>query len=138
MNEFLYYFFCDDEFPNLPDERKEQLLDEKGKHISRQTISKWIGKLENKNLILRSKGNANYYFSNTGTIIPTDMDTYLAAWHKYWIDRKNYNSGYAIDAMIDTYGGIAKKHLIPIRNKLEEEKINMIIDMVSKPYEYIG
>lgn len=133
LKEFMFYFFCDDDFRGLPDERKEKEMETYGKPVSRQTIGKWINKLEMQNLIHRSVDNIRYFFAYRDTIIDTNKEKYSEAWKNYWRD-KNYLeccSGNAIGHMISTYGGVAKKHYVPVDNALYTDKINELIGYVT-------
>lgn len=135
FEEFLYYFLCDDDFPLLPDETKEKFMDEKNHHISRQTIGKWIKKLDELNWIIKSCNNYVYYFSSKGSQIRTDYDTYKQAWKEYW-DCKN-DGGTTSDAiayMRMKYGGVAKKHPLPEQNVLYLDKIKQLTDIVCNDF----
>ena len=56
MRNFYYYFFNDDTFMAMPDEVKETMMRLDNHTISRQAISRYISKLEKKDLIQKSSG----------------------------------------------------------------------------------
>ena len=67
LKYFLYYFFCDETFAQIPDEAKEEKLRGDGKDISRQTIAKYIERLGKLNLI--SKKLIILYITSQAEII---------------------------------------------------------------------
>lgn len=135
FRDFLYYFFCDEEFPLLPDEKKSVRMNEYGTPVSRQTISKWINRLSDRGWIGIS-AEFNYYFSYKGEIIHTDQETYCKAWREYWgIVHQNKSSSDGINIMIYNYGGIARKHPLPKQNAFCIDEIKYVTDLVVESVE---
>ena len=136
LKYFMYYFFCDETFAQIPDEAKEAKLREDDRNISRQTVSNYIERLNRLNLISTRTDNYVYYFARGGNRRAATKEEYNKAWHEYW-ERKNMEwcSEQAILAMCCDYGGVAKKYPIPEWNGIFMKEIHYIIDLVSESIE---
>ena len=136
LKYFMYYFFCDETFAQLPDEVKEVKLRGDGKTISRQTISNYIERLNKLNLISKNTDNYVYYFASGDYRETTTKEDYSKAWREYWANKNNgCDSSEAIRIMCYDYGGVARKYPIPEWNGIYLEEINYIIDLVCESIE---
>ena len=133
----LYYaFFNDDEFMAMPDEVKEKRMGDNGKPVSRQTISRYIEKLQAKNLILRNTGEYLYYFAYRKQQRIVEHSEYKKAWKEYWIDKdKGLDSIEAICNMICNYGGVARKQEKPQANGIYLAEIQYLCDLIQEGIE---
>lgn len=133
---FLYYFFCDETFAQIPDEAKAERLKKDKNDISRQTIAKYIARLDTLNLISKNTDNYVYYFASGNYRENTTKETYSKAWKEYWQNKSNgYSTADAINEMRYNYGGVARKYPIPEWNGIYLEEINYIIDLVCESIE---
>jgi len=136
FRNFLYYFFCDDNFRELPDETKEFFLDEKEKHISRQTLANYTRILERLNLVSTLGGEYIYYFAIKRNQRRVEKEEYNKAWREYFQDRRNgLESWEAINNMCWNYGGVARKYRVPEINAIEASFINQIVELVCENIE---
>ena len=136
LKYFMYYFFCDETFAQIPDEAKEERLRGDGNDISRQTVSKYIERLNTLNLISKNTGNYVYYFASGNYRETTTKETYSKAWKEYWQNKNNgYTTTDAINEMRYNYGGVARKYPIPEWNGIYLDEINYIIDLVCESIE---
>ena len=127
---FLYYFLNVEDFVNLPDQAKEQYMNDSNRYVSRQTIARYIQKLINANYVARSN-DFIYYFVYKGVRKPTDKETYCKAWREYFKDKENgYDSSMAIFNMIANYGGYAQKYAPTEQNAIYEDNINHLNELV--------
>lgn len=136
LKYFLYYFFCDETFAQIPDEAKEERLRSDKKDISRQTIAKYIERLDRLNLISKNTGNYVYYFAKGGNRRTATKEEYSKAWAEHWENLRNgYRSAESIINMCFEYGGVARKYPIPEWNGIYLDEINYIIDLVCESIE---
>lgn len=136
LKYFLYYFFCDEEFSCLPNDTKQPFMAEHGVYVSRQTMTKWINMLSNRNWISLDS-NFRYYFAYDGNIEETDQDTYNKAWKEYFFISKEYKNCYIGTAhVINKFGGMPKKHPLPDQNAFYAREIQTLIDLVTESIEY--
>ena len=136
VRNLYYYFFNDEEFMAMPDEVKEYRLKENGKKVTRQSIAKYLAKLDAKNLIIIDACEYIYYFAYRHKQRITNHDEYCSAWKDYWRDRdKGFNSHEAIVAMRIAYGGVARKQPIPQINGIYLEEINTLCNLIQESIE---
>lgn len=133
----LYYaFFNDDEFMAMPDEVKEKRMRDNGRPISRQSIARYLEKLNTKELIHRNTGEYLYYFALHQNQRFVEYEEYLKAWHEYWCDvDSGLRSREAIENMIWNYGGVARKQEKPTPNVFHLEEIQYICDLIQESIE---
>lgn len=119
LKNFFYYFFCDEDFAQLPITEMERILKSDGLAPSRQTLTKWIQFLKEKNII--HKSNEYNYFATVSSEISTESvqiskELYLKAWEAYWsTKRKGGSYEEACAALIKVNGGrISKKPKIEV------------------------
>lgn len=141
LRNFFYYFFCDEEFQQLPVGEMERVMSRDGKGVSRQTISKWIKFLRNKGIIYINEAECLYYVSFTigdeTTVEEITQEQYKLAWRKYWNVR---NAGgewaQAYNAMCKVNGGtVFKKPLIEenvFHTDLIDDLIAVLLDSLEK------
>ena len=104
--------------------------------ISRQTIAKYIARLDTLNLISKNTDNYVYYFASGNYRETTTKETYSKAWREYWQNKNNgYTTTDAINEMRYNYGGVARKYPIPEWNGIYLDEINYIIDLVCESIE---
>lgn len=136
IRNLFYYFFNDDEFMAMPDEVKEYRLDKNSKHVARQSIAKYIAKLDAKNLIDRNTKEFIYYFAYRHNQRITDRDEYRSAWHDYWSYKDaGLSSSEARWNVICDYGGMPRKQPIPQINGIYLEEINYLCDLIQESFE---
>lgn len=136
LKYFMYYFFCDEEYPRLPNETKQEFMNINGVDVSRQTIGKWIKLLQSRNWI-DIGGNYRYYFISDGIVTETDQETYNKAWKEYFRVTREYKDCYlGIARVQNVYGGIPKKHPLPDQNAFYAKEIQTLVDLVTQAIEY--
>lgn len=136
VRNLYYYFFNDDEFMAMPDEVKEHRLDDRGKHISRQTIANHLAKLNAKGFINQETYEYIYYFAYKHKQRIVNRSEYLKAWHEYWKDIDDgLFSRDAINNMRAKYGGVARKQMKPDINAFYLEEINTLLDYIQQSIE---
>lgn len=128
---FYYQFFNDEEFAAMPDEVKEQRMRELNQSISRQTIAKYIEKLNAKGFLTTHGTNYIYYFAYKNNQLITSKEEYCKAWRECHLRlTKGMNWAETISIMRIDYGGVARKQAIPEINGIyleEYEKLNTLI-----------
>lgn len=141
LKTFFYFFFCDEEFQNLPVSEMARVLEKEDEPISRQTISKWIEFLRKKNIICADNSEYVYfatvsYNGHVGSVEIT-KEEYLKAWKAYWNVR---NSGLpysqAFNAMCKVNGGTVFKKPSIVENGFYTELINDLIDILIEDVEF--
>lgn len=134
LRNFFYYFFCDDEFRQLPIVEMERQMKEDGKPICRQTISKWINYLEKKDIIGFSSECVYYVsFSVEGEhfIEEIPKEKYLEAWRRYWALKKEGCQWHqCFNAMCSVNGGTVFKKPIVEQNGIYNELIDTLIELL--------
>lgn len=136
LRNFYWYYFNDEIFMAMPDERKETMLTEQKRRITRQTIAAYTQKLIIHNLITTNHYNFIYYFAYKETQRIVDKKEYSQAWKEYWANRDNgMDSGTAISIMRFGYGGIARKQPIPEVNGIYNYKIDEMLTYIQQSME---
>lgn len=133
LRNFFYYFFCDDEFQQLPVAEMERVLAADGRAISYKTIAKWISYLEEKGIIYRSITEYVYYCSISGKAVEITKEEYLKAWEVFRNTLKNTRDwNEARKKMIEVNGGAVHKTPLVQENDFYGELINSLADLVMK------
>lgn len=135
LRNFFYYFFCDEEFQQLPIGQMVEAMEQDGKTICRQTISKWIQFLEKQGIISIDNANCLYYVSFTigekHFVEEISREDYSKAWRKYWKIRKNGGTyAEAFNAMCQVNGGTIFKKPAIEENAFYNELICDLIDVL--------
>lgn len=135
LRNFFYYFFCDEEFQQLPATQMANIMQNDNKYICRQTVVKWIEFLRNKGIIQIDNYNAVYYVSFTVGknvyIEEITKEKYLEAWHKYWNVKKSGGSyEQARASMCKVNGGVVFKKPRIEENGFYNELIANLIDVI--------
>lgn len=117
FRNFMYVLLCDDDFGWRPDEMKEEYLRKAGKDVSRQTIAKYINRLEKYGIIGTPSGDYKYYkVFKEHNIQKHEIITkqeYCAAWKIYWqCIAEGYDSRSAYKSMYNRMGGVPRKSLV--------------------------
>ena len=107
-----------------------------GKDISRQTIANYTAKLEAHDLINRYSPDYIYYFAYKGEQRIVQREEYSKAWREYWA-KLNAGVNYykAMDDMIFTYGGVARKQAIPQINGIYNKQIEYMLSLIQQSIE---
>lgn len=136
LRNFYFYYFNDEEFMAMPDEVKESRMRKEGKDISRQTIANYTAKLEAHDLINRYSPDYIYYFAYKGEQRIVQREEQSKAWHEYWA-KLNAGVNYykAMDDMIFTYGGVARKQAIPQINGIYNKQIEYMLSLIQQSIE---
>ena len=139
LRDFLFYFLGNDDFNWRPMEMMEQYLRIEGNGVSRQTISKYITKLEECGLIHKG-GECVYYlvFKNYGAqdhkIIT--KEEYCAGWRLYFdCKAKHYDSRAAYSCMYNRFGGVPRKQQRIEENAFYANELNTLEKLVMDSFE---
>ena len=136
LRNFFYYFFCDEEFQQLPIGEMERILEAEGKKISRQTISKWIEFFKSKNIINESQ--EYLYFATIKTDISTESlritkEEYVEAWKRYWnIRREGGSYNEAFNAMCGVNGGVVFKKPMIEENGFYNNLLDSLVELLDE------
>ena len=136
VQNLYYHFFNDEIFSALPDEVKEYQLRAMDKDVSRQSIARYLQKLERNNLIIRNTNNFLYYFAYGQTQRFVEKEDYTGAWAEYYAKKnKGINSSTAIMEMFADYGGVARKQAVPEINGIYNKEIDYMLSLIQKNME---
>lgn len=136
VQNLYYHFFNDEIFSALPDEVKEYQLRAMSKDVSRQSIARYLEKLERNNLIIRNTNNFLYYFAYGQTQRFVEKEDYTGAWAEYYAKKnKGINSSTAIMEMFADYGGVARKQAVPEINGIYNKEIDYMLSLIQKNME---
>ena len=136
VQNLYYHFFNDEVFSALPDEVKEYQLRMMDKDVSRQSIARYLQRLEMNNLINRHTNNFIYYFAYGHTQRFVEKEEYTGAWKEHWARIHDGASNYtSIMEMFADYGGVARKQAIPDINGIHNEKIDYMLSLIQKNIE---
>lgn len=136
---FLYYLFNDDGFTGLPCEMMEATINADDLILSRQTIERYLRRLDDNNLLLRASGEYHYYFAKKGNLIETTQEEYRQAWMEYWQAKNDGRPTQdAICEMCWKYGGVAKKQAIILLNGIYGKELDKLNEMVCERIEQMG
>lgn len=137
LKRFLYFFFCDEDFQQLPIGEMERLMQKENAYITRQTIAKWIQFLKEKNIINESDSEYNY-FATVVTEISTESlsitkELYLKAWRAYWNVRKTGGCHEeAFRAMHSVNGGAVFKKRMVEPNGFYSKLIDALVKTINQ------
>lgn len=137
---FYYYCLNDELFMAKPDEEKAMLLEDKGKHISRQTIAGYERKLFDVYFYSKSDTEFIYYFASDGNYRTAEHEEYLEAWHDYWewkeqTKKELGNLRYVCARIKLKYGGFPRKQGIIQANAIEMPQIHKLIALTNESFE---
>lgn len=137
---FYYYCLNDELFMAKPDEEKAMLLEDKGKHISRQTIAGYERKLFDVYFYSKSDTEFIYYFASDGNYRTAEHEEYLEAWHDYWewkeqAKKELGNLRYVCARIKLKYGGFPRKQGIIQANAIEMPQIRKLIALTNESFE---
>lgn len=136
VRNFYNYFFNDEEFMAMPDEVKEYRMRAQGQDVSRQTIARYVYRLDQQNLIDRNTNNFLYYFAYKHEQFFVDREEYIQSWHEYWDDiEEGLPCIEAICKMIGNYGGVARKQAIPEVNAIYLDEIEYLRALIQESLE---
>ena len=136
VQNLYYHFFNDEIFSALPDEVKEYQLRAMSKDVSRQSIARYLEKLERNTLIIRNTNNFLYYFAYGQTQRFVEKEDYTGAWAEYYAKKnKGINSSTAIMEMFADYGGVARKQAVPEINGIYNKEIDYMLSLIQKNME---
>lgn len=137
---FIYLLLNYDGFNGMGAEMMEEFLRDKPVNISRQTISKYIKRLEDNNYISTSFSDFVYYKVykkygvQTHEIVP--REEYSAAWKIYWDckEKKGYDSSAAFITMYNKFGGVPRKHPLIEPNVFYKDVMDWLTDILYKDF----
>lgn len=135
LKKFLYRFFFDKEFQQLPSSAMAREL-ETDCQVTYQTINRWMEKLFEQSMIFRSLWEFNYYSHGRdydGNIItfPIDRQTYREAWKAYW-ENKDYGYTEAVNSMLIVSKGTPEKLGKLLENAFGGKKIDKLKEILEK------
>ncbi len=135
---FYNNFIFDEEFRQLPYTEMVRRLAKKGIVVTETTISNWIKKLIDNNLIYASIAEFNYYASHytseTGLYsLPITEQQYKEGWAEYWASRDN-NETYtaAMNKLFTKTNGTPFKRPKIIENAFETEKFDKLVNILKE------
>ena len=136
LKYFYYYYLCDDSFVRLTAEQKEEYMKERDRNVSRQTLRTWERWLERKGWMLLQSDECVYYFSKAGKHREATKEEYSEAWQYYWQRRNQGEVSWVIMLEItEKYGGVPRKHYLPIQNAFYAEEINKFVEIIVNSIE---
>ena len=132
---FVYLLLCDEDFAWRPAEMMEEYLRKCDNGISRQTVSKYLNKLNDCGLISMGMGDYTYYkvFKKQGVQCHEIItrEEYAKAWAMYWECKENgYDSSAAYSSMYNRFGGVPRKHSTIAKNGFYNDLIDWLCDLL--------
>lgn len=143
LKKFLYQFMFDEEFRKLPFvTMKETMIGTM--EITNQTISRWIKRLYDENIV--ADGEMIYYSINkvTGLYRRITEEEHKEAWKRYWEVRNDENGEptgqyhLATLEMYDCIGGFPYKKADIIFNAFETERIDTLKEILKQEIDIHG
>ena len=139
FRDFLFFLFRDDDFCGSPMEVMEEFLRIQGRGISRQTISNYIKRLDDRGLIHQG-GEFVYYrvFKQFGaqTHQVISKAEYCEAWKTYFeCKAKHYDSRAAYRCMYNQFGGVPRKQRKIEQNAFTADILNTLEQLVMESFE---
>lgn len=135
LKYFLYRFFRDPEFQQMPVSEMERVLNRENMYVSQATIANWIRKLIEADLVWRSFADFNYFAVNDlrrdKQFWFIDRETYVEAWKAYFAERDlgyTYSGGRLYEVAKGTPHKIGKI----IENAFALDKLNKLMDILEK------
>ena len=138
---FVYLILTDDKFCGMGAEMMEEHLRHSPCPMSRQTISKYIRRLTNFNLIDLSCECVYYrvykkYGVQTHDVV--SREEYAEAWRVYWEYKDEaeeaFASSRAFQAMYTWFGGVPRKQKLIEKNGIYNELIAWLVDILIEDY----
>ena len=135
LKHFFYQFFCNEWFQQLPYQEMERILNEDGKPMTRQVISKWVDFFEKKGFIHKSKMEYTYFVTLTldGRTSSEEITKgdYLRAWERYWETKRNFGSyKLAFQEMCKVNGGAVSRKPKVLENGFYSELIDALVEAI--------
>ena len=132
---FVYLLLNDEDFAWRPAEMMEEYLRQSNNSISRQTISKYLNKLNSFGLIGMGMGDYTYYkvFKKQGVQCHEIItrEEYAKAWAIYWECKANeYDSRAAYSSMYNRFGGVPRKHSSIEKNAIYNDLIDWLCNLL--------
>lgn len=138
MRYFFYYLLCAETLDNIPlSEMPAFLAKEAGVDISRQTLSKWLEKLNDSDFYQFSSENIKYYKITENAAgekesILITRDEYKKAWQSYFnIKKATHDSGIAYSMMHRYLGGHPYKKRMLDPNAIYAKEIEELLDILN-------
>lgn len=138
LKRFLYRFIFDEDFRHMPNKGMARLMKDDIK-ISNQTISKYILKLYNENIIGFSKEGFYYsidlnYKEQDNYCKRITAEEYRNAWQTYWQTKEENNGDYvlAYNCMCSLIDGHPHRKAIVMFNAIEKEKIETLKEILKE------
>lgn len=134
FRDFMYLLLCDDDFNWRPAEMMEEIMRGRDNPASRQTIGKWLHRLEKTDLFSRA-GEPVYYkvYKQYGVQKQeiVSKEEYSAAWKIYFDCKgKGYGSNAARSVMYNKFGGVPRKQIRFEQNGIYTEQLNRLTEIV--------
>ncbi len=135
LKHFLYMFFFDKEFQQLPLTTMSHLLNETI-YVSRQTLGNWINKLIDKGIIHKSNVEFNYFAfgkdqEGNDVTLPITKEIYVKAWNEYWKGNE-YSYCEALSRMRTVVTGTPHKYGVICENAFYLDTVNELKDILRK------
>lgn len=137
---FIYLLLNDDGFNGMGAEMMEEYLRDKPLNISRQTIAKYVRRLQDNNLIDVAINDFVYYkvYKKYGvqTHEVVSRKEYSNAWKIYWdcVNNKGYDSFSAFSCMYSKFGGVPRKHPKIEPNGIYNNILNWLTEILEKDF----
>lgn len=137
LRDFLFYLLGDDDFNWRPMEMMEEYLRIAGKGMSRQTISKYIEKIKELNLVAGTDFVYYRVYKNFGVQAHEIItrEEYSKAWSIYWDSReRGYDSRAAYSCMYNAFQGVPRKQRKLEQNALCQDTLSLLSDLISESF----
>lgn len=140
LRNFLYYYWCDEGFALLPMEEMANRLSDSTAPVSRQTISRWIDRMRQLDLISLSSTEYIYYKVRRNKVDGKRIQEYIsreqyrAGWGIYWKSKKEHNdSQMAFMEMYYAMGGVPKKSpVVEVNGITYHSKVEPVLNMIQE------
>jgi len=140
LRDFLYYLLSDEDFTWRPMEMMERYMRERGHTISRQSIAKYLARMDQIGL-LGLWGDAVYYRvyrdeNDQEQYEFVSKEEYCRAWRMYWDKRNNegWDSAQAFAYVYAGFGGVPRKQPRVEQNVFYLKELNFLLDLVKQDF----
>lgn len=140
LMEFMFYLLGDEEFNWRPMEMMERYMRERGHTISRQSIAKYLARMQQIGLV-GLWGDAVYYRvwrdeNDQEQYDIVSKEEYCHAWRMYWDKRNNegWDSAQAFAYVYAGFGGVPRKQPRVEQNGIYGKELDFLLDLVKQEF----
>ena len=139
LRNLFYYLFCCEGFAGLPLIQMAERMDEDGRHLSRETIGKWLNYLQGIDYVAFDKTDCIYYAispATDGRKLHREISKgqYNTGWKIYFEKKPEEGSHGAYAKMYSYIGGHPYKKAKMIPNAFYIPQINQLIDIINDSF----